>query len=109
VLLFPGGAPGFTLDWRVVGSLAAASLGFVLLVVRAALSARRRVVVSGREQMIGSWARVVDWNGDEGHVLTHGERWAARAAAPLAPGQSVRVRDLDQLTLEVEADNRTAH
>jgi membrane-bound serine protease (ClpP class) len=108
VLLLPGGSPGFTLDWRVVGSLAAASFGFVLLVVRAALSARRRAVVSGREQMIGSWARVVDWNGDEGHVLTHGERWAARAAAPLAPGQSVRVRDLDQLTLEVEADDRTA-
>ena len=109
VLLLPGRAPGFSLDWRVVGSLAAASLGFVLLVVRAALSARRRAVVSGREQMIGSWGQVVDWDGGEGHVLAHGERWAARAAAPLAPGQPVRVRDLNQLTLEVEPDSGGAN
>ena len=107
VLLMPDRAPGFALDWRVVGSLAAASLAFVMLVVRAALSARRRVVVSGREQMIGSWGRVVDWEGREGHVLAHGERWAARAVAPLVPGQPVRVRDLDRLTLEVEPENRT--
>ena len=108
VLLMPEEAPGFVLDWRVIGSLAAASLGFVLLVVRAALSARRRAVVSGREQMIGSWGRVIDWVGSEGHVLAHGERWAARAATPLAPGQPVRVRDLDQLTLEVEPGDPTA-
>ena len=106
VLLMPEGAPGFTLDWRVIGSLAAASFAFVLLVVRAALSARRQVVVSGREQMIGAGGRVVDWDGHEGHVLAHGERWAARAAAPLAPGQPVRVRDLDRLTLEVEPEDR---
>lgn len=109
VLLIPEGAPGFALDWRVVGSLAAASLGFVLLVVRAALFSRRRVVVSGREQMVGSWGQVIDWDGGEGHVLAHGERWAARSAASLIPGQPVRVRDLDQLTLEVEPGDRTAN
>lgn len=109
VLLIPETAPGLALDWRVIGSLAAASLAFVLLVVRAALSARRRVVVSGREQMIGSWGHVIDWEGGAGHVLTHGERWAARGAAPLIPGQPVRVCDLDQLTLEVEPGDRAAN
>jgi len=102
VLLLPVEAPGFRLDWRVVGSLAAASLAFMLLVVRTALSARRRTVVSGREQMIGSAGQVIDWTGREGHVLAHGERWMARAGAPLAPGQKVLVRDLEGLVLEVE-------
>jgi membrane-bound serine protease (ClpP class) len=105
VMLMPEGTPGFTLDWRVIGSLAATSLAFVLLVARAALSARRRAIVSGREQMIGSLGKVIDWDGSEGHIFAHGERWAARAATPLAPGQPVRVRDLDQLTLDVEPDD----
>jgi len=106
VLLLPAEAPGFQLDWRVIGSLAAASLAFVLLVVRTALSARRRMVVSGREQMIGSSGQVIDWDGREGHVLAHGERWMAKAGAPLAPGQNVLVRDLDGLVLEVEPTPR---
>lgn len=101
VLLFPDRAPGFEPDWRVIGSLAAVSLGFVLLVVRAAFSARRRQVVSGREEMIGSLARVVDWAGSTGHVFAHGERWKAKSPAPLAEGEKVLVRSIDGLTLEV--------
>lgn len=101
VFLFPDRAPGFAPDWRVIGSLAAVSLGFVLLVVRAALSARRRRVVSGREEMVGSLARVVDWTGSHGHVFTHGERWNARSPAPLAMGETVQVQSIDGLTLDV--------
>jgi membrane-bound serine protease (ClpP class) len=101
ILLFPDEAPGFEPDWRVIGSLAAASLGFVLLVMRAALSARRRLVVSGREEMIGSLGEVLDWAGDQGHVLAHGERWSAASPAPLAPGEKVRVRSLEGLTLQI--------
>ena len=101
VLLFPDRAPGFEPDWRVIGSLAAVSLGFVLLVVRAALSARRQQIVSGREEMIGSLGRVADWSGARGHVFAHGERWNAKSPAPLATGDKVRVQSLDGLTLEV--------
>jgi len=109
VLLFPDEAPGFELDWRVIGSLAAVSLGFVLLVMRAALSARHRIVVSGREEMIGSPATVLDWQGARGHVLAHGERWAASSPAPLAAGDTVHVRSLDGLTLEVTPDPGSAN
>lgn len=101
VLLFPDRAPGFEPDWRVIGSLAAVSLGFVLLVVRAALSARRRQVVSGKEEMIGTLASVLDWAGQRGHVFAHGERWNAKSPAPLAKGETVQVQSMDGLTLEV--------
>jgi membrane-bound serine protease (ClpP class) len=101
VLLFPDRAPGFEPDWQVIGSLAAVSFGFVLLVVRAALSARRRQVVSGREEMIGSMACVLDWTGSQGHVFAHGERWNAKSPAPLAKGEKVQVRSIDGLTLGV--------
>jgi membrane-bound serine protease (ClpP class) len=54
--------------------------------------------------MIGSRGEVIDWNGGHGHVLAHGERWMAKAAAPLDRGQRVRVRKLEGLTLEVEPE-----
>jgi membrane-bound serine protease (ClpP class) len=104
VLLFPDQAPGFRLDWRVIGSLAAGSLAFFLLVVRAAWSARRRRVVSGGEEMIGALGEVIDWSGGQGHVLAHGERWMATAGRPLSRGERVRVANRRGLTLEVEPD-----
>jgi membrane-bound serine protease (ClpP class) len=65
---------------------------------------RRFGVVTGREQMVGGPAEVQDWHGSEGHVLAHGERWRAVATAALAPGDRVRIRAMDGLTLEVEPD-----
>jgi membrane-bound serine protease (ClpP class) len=60
--------------------------------------------VTGEEQMIGSRARVVDWHGQEGRVHVHGEVWRARGPAGLAPGQEVKVKAIEGLTLEVTPD-----
>jgi membrane-bound serine protease (ClpP class) len=97
-------APGFAISWPVVGGVAAASLGFTLVVARMAVAAYRHKVVSGREEMIGARAKVQDWSGRSGHVFVHGERWRAVSETPLAPGQRVRVKDLDNLTLTVGPD-----
>lgn len=109
VMLFPDGTPGLEPDWRVLSSLALASLAFVLLVVRAALRARRHVIVSGREEMIGSAGHVLDWAESCGHVFVHGERWNARSPAPLATGDQVEIRAIDGLTLDVMPAPRSAH
>lgn len=93
--------PEFRIAWSVIGSLAAISLGFILLVGRLAYSSYRRHVVSGREEMIGVPAVVQDWKGGQGHVLAHGERWNAASAMPLKAGAHVRVTGLDGLTLHV--------
>jgi membrane-bound serine protease (ClpP class) len=97
--------PGLEISRPLLYGTAAASLGFVLLIVRLAMLGRRRKVVSGREEMIGAAAKVQDWNGAAGHVFAHGERWKAISAAPLAPGQRVRVIALNGLTLQIEPED----
>jgi membrane-bound serine protease (ClpP class) len=51
--------------------------------------------------MLGQPAEVLDWSGQEGHVLAVGERWQARALQALAPGERVRITGVKGLTLEV--------
>jgi membrane-bound ClpP family serine protease len=46
--------------------------------------------------------RVIRWAGLEGEILVQGERWQARAAHALQPGQAVRVAGRKGLTLLVE-------
>ncbi|MGH6991469.1 MAG: NfeD family protein, partial [Stellaceae bacterium] len=102
VLLIDTDVPGFGLSMVTVAAIAAVSAGFFLLVVTFVLRARKRAVVSGPEQMVGSTGQVVDWDGTEGRVRVQGEVWSARAPAALQPGARVRVHRLDGLTVEVE-------
>jgi membrane-bound serine protease (ClpP class) len=103
IMLMDTDAPGFGISWQVVGgvSLGAAALLFLLMAMLT--RSQRRAVVTGREQMLSSRARVVDWRGGAGRVRVHGEVWGARGPADLAPGQEVQVIGIDGLTLEVEA------
>ncbi|MBZ0325376.1 MAG: hypothetical protein K8F57_04195 [Alphaproteobacteria bacterium] len=45
----------------------------------------------------------MDWADGAGHVWAEGERWSARGASDLKPGQTVRVTGMDGLTLLVGA------
>ena len=107
VMLIDTDAPGFTVSWRLIGPVAA--LGGVALLATGYLfmRARRRPVVSGMEEMVGSAGQVIDWAGTEGRIRVHGEIWRARTAPslakePVASGRPVRVVDIDGLVLTVE-------
>jgi len=103
-ILFDADVPGLALSWPViVFVLGLGSLLFCGVLVMA-LRSRRRPVVSGREEMIGSAGHVVAWTGSRGRVSVHGEQWQAVSAAPLMPGQAVRVVALRDLTVTVEPD-----
>jgi membrane-bound serine protease (ClpP class) len=78
------------------------SAAFFMGVLGLAVRARRRPVVTGAQQMIGSTGEVVSWAQDQGHILVHGETWAARSRQSLAKGQKVRVVGRSGLTLDVE-------
>jgi membrane-bound serine protease (ClpP class) len=104
-ILFDTDIRAFRVAWPVIGGLAAATLGFVLLVGRLAFSSQRRRVVSGREDMVGAPAEVWSWAGGQGHVLVRGERWKAWGEAPLSAGQRVRVVAVEGLTLEVAPEH----
>ena len=110
VLIFDSDIPGMEMSWPALAALVVASAGFSLIVARLAVVSHRGRITTGREEMVGLPGTVLDWSGGEGHVMTHGERWRARAAAPLSPGQKVRITEIDGLTLVVapaEAVNTT--
>lgn len=101
-IMFETDVPEFRIALPVLGAIAVASLGATLLTARLALKSRRSQVVSGREEMIGASGQVLDWEGTNGHIHVHGERWRASSIATFRIGQPVRVVGLDGLTLAVE-------
>jgi membrane-bound serine protease (ClpP class) len=99
---------GSTIDFGVsipmIVGAAIASAGLSFAVLGAAMKARQRPAATGVEGMIGSRGRVVDWQADRGDVRVHGEIWSARSDKALESGDSVRVTQLDGLTLIVEPE-----
>jgi len=101
VILIDTEAPGFGISWVVIGSVVAASAVISFTVLAMAARAWKLPVVSGREAMIEAPARVLDWDGTEGHVRVRGEVWQARADSTFAAGEEVRVTAMDGLVLQV--------
>jgi membrane-bound serine protease (ClpP class) len=89
-------------SWEVVAGLTALSAIFFLGVLGMAMRARRRPVITGAEELIGSVGEVVQWDATKGRVRVRGEIWAADGALMLAEGQKVRVTGRSGLTLAVE-------
>lgn len=102
IMLLETDVPGFGISWTLIGSIAAVSAGFFILVMMMLVRSRRRPVVSGPEEMVGSTGQVIDWEGHAGTVRVHGEVWKARAAKALDAGRPVRVEKIDGLTLVVQ-------
>jgi membrane-bound serine protease (ClpP class) len=107
IILIDTEAPGFGIDLSVIITFAVASVLMFVFVIGMAIKARRRPVVSGLEQLVGSEARVLEDFAGQGTVSIHSERWSARSSVPLKKGQRVRVTGLDGLTLQVEPAETT--
>ncbi len=98
-LLIDTEVPGFGIPLPLIAGAALTSAALLVVVGGMALRSRGSRVVSGREEMIGALGEVID---ADGWAYVHGERWHARSAQPLTPGQKVRVTAIDGLTLSVE-------
>jgi membrane-bound serine protease (ClpP class) len=96
--------PGYGIPFALIAGFAVASAAFLMLIVGVALKARRRPVVSGREELIGSAGEVLEDFDAEGWARVHSETWRVRAAMPLKAGQRVRIAAMDGLVLEVVAE-----
>ena len=84
--------------------LALTSALAIVVVGGMVLKSRQRPVVSGRESLPGSAGTVLTVDGGETWAQVEGERWRVRAEAALAPGDRVRVKGVDGLTLLVGKD-----
>jgi membrane-bound serine protease (ClpP class) len=102
IMLMNTDAPGFGISWQLVGGVALAASASLLLLMTVLARSHRGPVITGQEEMLGSRARVLDWQDGMGRVRAHGEIWRARGPAGLAAGQEVRVIAIDGLTLEVD-------
>ena len=102
IILFDTGSEYFQLSLGLVIGIAVASAIIFIGVLRLALRARRRKVVSGREELIGAPAVALEPFDEAGRVRMHGEIWHAHTEHPVLEGDHLRVRALDGLTLHVE-------
>jgi membrane-bound serine protease (ClpP class) len=102
VMLIDTDLPGYGLPWGLILPVAATSALFVFLVASLAVRARKRPVVTGREELVGAEGRVLDDLEHEGWAHIHGETWRVRSRAPLRRDDRVIVTAMDGLTLEVE-------
>jgi membrane-bound serine protease (ClpP class) len=70
--------------------------------VRIALIARHNKVLVGPEALVGAVGVAQQELSPRGQIIVHGELWVAQSDAPIAAGESVRVRGVDGLKLLVE-------
>jgi membrane-bound serine protease (ClpP class) len=58
--------------------------------------------MNGPEALVGATGVAQQEIAPEGQILVHGELWLAQSDAPIAPGETVRVRGVRGLRLLVE-------
>ena len=79
--------------------------GFIVFASRKAIAAHRdEPVRTGSEELSARSAEVREPLDPEGQVFVAGALWRARAidGSPIGPGNRVRIKSVDGLTLEVE-------
>ena len=108
VMLIDTDVPGFGVPYWLIGSVALLSAAFIILVGGVALKARRRPVITGSEELIGSVGIVLEDAGTEGWARIHSEQWHIKSQVPLRRGQDVRVTARDGLVLTVTPLNEGA-
>jgi membrane-bound serine protease (ClpP class) len=102
IILMKTDVPGFGVDISVIITFTLTSALVFIFLIGMAIKARRRPVVSGAEQLIGSEAMVLADFEKTGPVAVHSETWQAMTDIPLKKNQIVRITGMDGLTLEVK-------
>jgi len=102
VMLIDTDVPGYEIPWGLIATLGTATALFFFVVIAMALQARKRPVITGKEELIGAQGEIVDRADGETWARVHSERWKVRSHVPLQPGQRVTVTGIDGLVLLVE-------
>ena len=102
VILLDTNVPGYGISPSLIAAVALVSALFFIFVIGMAIKARRRPIVSGREELIGAVGTVLEDFDKDGRIRIHGEVWSACSSEPLHKGQQVRVHGMRGLVLNVE-------
>jgi membrane-bound serine protease (ClpP class) len=106
VMLIETDIPGYDIPWTLIALVASVTAAFFLVVIGMAVRARRRPVVSGREELIGARGEIIEHANGQWWARVHSEVWKVRSRAELHPGESIRVTRIDGLVLEVEPETQ---
>ena len=105
IILMDTDVEGYAVSMPLVITVAVVAAALFSATVLLAVRQRKRPIVSGREEMIGAMAEALESFSESGQVRAHGEIWSARASQPVASAdRSLRIKNIDGLTLEVEPD-----
>lgn len=102
VFLVDTSVPALQVHLTVALGVALPIAGITVFLMRLVLRAHARKVTTGAQGLVGALAVARTALTPEGTVRVHGEIWRARSGTPVAAGESVRVRALEGLLLEVE-------
>jgi membrane-bound serine protease (ClpP class) len=102
VMLIDTDLPGFGIPRGLIATVAGVNALFVLVVVRLALKARQRPVLSGSEELPGMSGEILESSAQGAWMRLRGERWRVQSDAPLHRGQRVRVIGRQGLVLQVK-------
>ncbi|MFW2373854.1 MAG: NfeD family protein [Gammaproteobacteria bacterium] len=102
IILMDTEVPGFGIDISIIITFALISALIFIFIIGMAIKSRHRPIVSGREQLVGAYATVINDFDNKGSVHIHSETWNALTPTPVYKGQQVRVTAVNGLVLQVE-------
>lgn len=103
IILMDTHAPGFAISRNLIGGLSAAAGLIIIGIISFAIRARRRPVVTGSEQLVGSQGYAqIDFVGRQGTVRVNSESWNAESPTTLHAGDPVKIVGRHGLKLIVE-------
>lgn len=102
IMLIDTETPGLGIPLGLIATVAMVNVLLVLVVLRSALKARKRPVVSGSEELLGASGEILEATAQAAWMRVHGERWRVRSNSPLHEGQHVQVTGREGLVLQVE-------
>jgi len=102
LMLIDSPAPFLQISLSAIIGVTAATAGFFLLIIGAAIRAHRRQPVTGHEGLIGQVGVVKTPLRPEGQIFLRGEIWKATSEEPVKPGGQVEVTGISGLTLKVK-------
>jgi len=104
VMLMDTSVPGYQVSMGVIAGIAIAAALALAALIAVLWRSRRTPPATGGRHMIGTRATALEDIAAEGWVRAHGERWRARVHQPVRAGQTLKVVDMEGLTLWVEPD-----
>ena len=104
LLLFDAQTLGEDISFPLIISFTLSSLAFFLLLIRFVLSSRGAKIVSGKEEMLGMPAEVIEKQGELYRVHCHGEIWTAHSDTQLQPKDIAYVDSISGITLNLRSE-----